>query len=550
MFRKGNAFDPIEAFYVNRSAVFRGGTLLVVAIAAFGWGGIEPLNMVVVEARQGDAAAFCRMVIALFPVMLALVILCLSEKISPSFRQMCLLLSVGALMVAAVDVWFHSLDPDEPAHLFFVYEIHSGMVPYRDFFSIRHLFMHWLLSPLLGWMDGDLSIFWIVRGIMFMCMLAALAVAGRIVGWAGGRPVGVWLFLPASSLFVYGSIEFRGDPPVTVLCLLALWYLLQERPLLGGLLLGLAYLILQKAVMYGTAIALGCLLGGVAWRSVVVFISVAVVVSLAYPVWALAMGIWKDYFTCVYRCSAGFAATYIESGGLWRNHLILSLKDEFSASPLLLLAVLYGAWLLVRKGTPQRGLPWVAFISLFILFILNLGWKNYLLFAFAVLGILAAVGWSWFSPAERTLAGVAPDIVGLLVASLGLLQWAADPPPGVDLTRAEFVLQHLPRGETVYSEEHLAHPVFRRNAIYYGNSQLRYSEMFGDRGPRGDPADLTQLLKGYPPGALVIPSQARLKRALKMLEGAGIKYREAGYGVFLRVKPPLGTYNYNKRSKL
>ena len=109
------------------------------------------------------------------------------------------------------------------------------------------------------------------------------------------------------------------------------------------------------------------------------------------------------------------------------------------------------------------------------------------------------------------------------------------------------MLRELPEEETIYSEIHYAHPLFRVNASYYGNAQLRYSQMIGDRGPRGNPADLSLLLDGLPPGAVVIRTKKRREHALELLRTKGWEYRDAGMGLYLRVEPPLGSLSENAK---
>jgi hypothetical protein len=173
------------------------------------------------------------------------------------------------LVLVATSVQFNQLtsrgiDPDELEHLHAAYCVHRGMVPYRDFFEHHTPALYYVVQPLFQ-LDG-LSVLWGGRLLMWFCSLGTLcftALAGRRIAGTNAGLLAAAL-LAWSSIFFAKGIELRPDVPATLLLTIALWLCVTQaeraswrRGIISGLLLGLATLFTQKAVVPASGIVLG-----------------------------------------------------------------------------------------------------------------------------------------------------------------------------------------------------------------------------------------------------------------------------------------------------
>lgn len=191
-----------------------------------------------------------------------------------SSSQISSVLLVSALLVPVAAQLFQiprrGIDPDELEHLHAAYCVHLGMIPYRDFFEHHTPALYYLVQPLFQFDEG-LPVLWGGRLLMWFCSLGTLWVTflvGRLIAGTNGGLLAAAL-LAWTSIFFAKGIELRPDVPATLLLMIALWYCVRQsesaswrRWCIPGILLGLATLFTQKAIVPAIGAAIGLFAAG------------------------------------------------------------------------------------------------------------------------------------------------------------------------------------------------------------------------------------------------------------------------------------------------
>lgn len=472
-----------------------------------------------------------RFVLCLVPILLVPLAF-LKDKTRPYLLWLLPLLGLAILL----DATFGGRDPDEPAHLRMCWLMGEGWMPYRDFFTVRNLLWHALCIPWVQWMEGNLQVIVVARVIMLVATLGIFALLVPICKHGKCHPLVTFLVLGVP-FFPWATVEFRADPPMTLLLMGSLWALARERPLLAGALSGVGYLMLQKAAIHGFAMGVGILVSGFGWRFLLQYSLGAVVVSSLHFLWAWACGVWSEYYYCTFVCSATFAG-YHQRTPLLDGLPVLVFSEEFIHFPVFMLAAAVGCLLWWRSGCKfQRFLAVCLFVDFGLVVLTKLGYKNYLIFTMLLLALSAARAFQYavtHAP-ESPLEKAYPYLIVLLVMSVGALRWSAFPPASIQYDTAQMLLERLPPEETYYGDGwqgSLSSPIFRANPTYYSHMQSAFRGLFDKmqlQTPDYPPAELEVLVKN-PPGAFV--AEEPLTRAL--LERMGENYVQVSEGVYLR----------------
>lgn len=278
----------------------------------------------------------------------------------------------------------HALGADEFEHLHFAWLVGQGQVPYRDFFEHHHPLLWAALAPLAHWGPQSLDVALIAR-LLFVAvaLLTAIGVgsiaarlhASSTDGEGSARAIGPWAAAAWLSLGpVQASIaQVRPDP--WMVCALV-WSL---RLALGrgarsafsaGVLFSIAFLLLQKAVLFLPVLCLAAWL----WprpervrRALHFFAGGAVPIALAALALAAtgAFGAWWDWAVVFNRTAPPLDGTWYLRG-LW------SWRKAASHANALALAIAAGAalWLGFRAQGPRRWFLSVGALTLLALQVL------------------------------------------------------------------------------------------------------------------------------------------------------------------------------------
>jgi 4-amino-4-deoxy-L-arabinose transferase-like glycosyltransferase len=182
-------------------------------------------------------------------------------------------LVIGAALL--MQVRSRGIDPDELEHLHAACAVSWGKVPYRDFFEHHAPGLYYVLQPILRVTGTELPALWWSRLLMWVAGMATLALTGAMAyRVAGGRAALVApTLLSCTTIFFWKSVEVRPDVPAALLLTLAACILIRHwrrapslAALLVGLLLGLATLLTQKAIVPAAAMILAQIVAQVIWR--------------------------------------------------------------------------------------------------------------------------------------------------------------------------------------------------------------------------------------------------------------------------------------------
>ncbi len=518
--------------------------LLLLAVAWLALQAPELINLAVFHWRSQTPGAGWRLCLSLVPLLGSLGFLAGSEKVSPVWRGRLLLGAVVCLGLRGLHLVFNSLDPDEPVHLHIAWQLGQGLIPYVDFMTVRHMLLHGLWSPLMVVMEGNLSVIPLTKFLFWCLMGGTVWLLGLIAKELGADPWAAAILVLCLPNFVWASVEFRADPPANFLALLALLFLLRGRPEGAGASVGTAFLMIQKAGVHGVCLGLGGLLAGRSVRFLLRLTGVALAVASLHFLIPYSLGFGSDYLRCCYL----YPNAFLGGRGIEKNPAWLVFWLTTKNFPLHFLAGVVGFGICLKPGSNpgRRQLAGTALTAALSLYLMGVAWKNWTLFATCCLTLVAALGWTTLvGRDQKGLAASVPTVVLLMMASMSLFHWAAQPPQGLDLSGPQAALERTAPDQTYHGEDNLGNlynPLFRHNASYFGITQSAYDLMVRRAEPerRFLPLDLEPLVAS-PPKTMVIEKQQRLQEILRAMERAGVAYER--YDQHLWVRRDRGSSN-------
>jgi 4-amino-4-deoxy-L-arabinose transferase-like glycosyltransferase len=371
--------------------------------------------------------------------------------------------AIAAIGLAARIVYSRRLpfDTDEPQHLYVVWALLQGWVPYRDFFDNHTPLFHLLAAPAVAALGERPDILlWARLGMVPLVAFLLCAVYRTGAALFSAR-TGLWAAAIVSLLpaFFLPSVQFRADVLWAALWMtcLALWAsgdLRPPRAFALGVLVGLTCAASIKTVLLVATFAAACVLGrlldprGAAapraapgWGSLAAFAAGATAVFALVIGACAALGALPQLIECVLRHN--FASVV-----LWRHRLLRTLLfvttlplvcfagrsilshaplDERRPAILFLSTALYFTTLhsFVPLVPPQSFLPFYPpFLLLLVAYVLEplrgmrLARRGAALLAVAAAGELALL--CWVSPPWRNRTGfdiaLVADVLRLTVA--------------------------------------------------------------------------------------------------------------------------------------
>jgi len=153
------------------------------------------------------------------------------DEVSRTGREISLWIRVSwfVWLLLGLRLTVRGFDPDELEHLHAAFCLHSGQIPYRDFFEHHAPALYWLAQPALFLTGPRLTVLWILRlGMWLLATLAVLAttrIARRVL--TGPAATVVPGLLLGSSVFFAKGVEFRPDIPAMLLLVVALEKVMQ-----------------------------------------------------------------------------------------------------------------------------------------------------------------------------------------------------------------------------------------------------------------------------------------------------------------------------------
>lgn len=125
---------------------------------------------------------------------------------------------------------FHqTLQNDENEHLYDAYMIFKGLSPYTDFFEHHNPLMWYLTAPLFIFFENDISIYYVLRFFMFVCII----ITGLFI-YKISQKLKLPIFYSLMAIcFYFGfdyvkltGIQIRPDTPMALSTTIAFYYIL------------------------------------------------------------------------------------------------------------------------------------------------------------------------------------------------------------------------------------------------------------------------------------------------------------------------------------
>lgn len=513
----------------------------LVLLALFSvWGAWVTRNQLCVAfVSASDPTSILRFAATLVPLLLAVALLLFAGSLDGRKQTACLGVALVLQVLAMTDTAAHFIDPDEPVHLHYAWNLSQGLLPYRDFVSIYHHFWHLLMVPVMRMMADDLRVVYLAKGITVLTTLAAIGVAGAVGRRLGAHPLHVALCALSIGAVRAAATETRPDPFCLLLILLAVLCLQADSAVRAGLCVGTAYLVTQKSLLYGAALGAGYVMSRCKARDFARFVATAVAVSSLSFLIAALLGLLPDYWRGCYVYAAMFTR-YFAKVPFWHSNAVFVLLDEMQSSPLLWALAAIGAAKLLR-GSKELLVPTMFVVSIFNFLLGRIYYHQYTMVLHLLLAILAAVGMARFTSTsvEKTLGAASASFSLLVLTFVSLSGWSVAPSTSLDQTEATVALAATAPTDTYHGEDapgDYSSPIFRPQASYFDSlGQTMFSVVFHEAGyvpPEGEPLDMAWLPTS-PPKVMKFANKERERAALELLAGAGIFYR-AEKGLWVR----------------
>ena len=392
-----------------------------------------------------------------------------------------LAITLGCLAVIATHRVF---DPDELEAIHVGWNLSQGRMIYRDFFEHHHPLFYLLLAPLLAVLPQQAVTLVLLRGLNLVLAVGVLAlsfaVARRLFGVLAGLCAA--LLLATATIFIAKAIEVRPDNLQALCGLAGIALLIRhfDRPrwqtvLASGIMLGLAFLTLQKAVFLVTAVAavvgLRVVQRRAPWQDLVLLATGLGLAVLPSLVWLAATGTLRTFWAVCYTLN--LRQTYVADViSVMRTTpaVYTALGRSLGQSPLLWGCFAAALVATIRTGVPspdtrlRRELLFLCSISIGWVIVFNKYYLQYYLPALPLIAVLAAgtVVQIVRTHSVPALSFMAATVVGTMFVAVDEARRSAI---DHDLARVASVLAATRPGDVVVDGSN-AFNVFRESADY------------------------------------------------------------------------------------
>ena len=381
-----------------------------------------------------------------------------------------LLLGSTALIFLLGQVRYFDHDEFEALHT--AWKMFSGEVIYTDFLQHHHPFLYYLLQPLyhlfgagvpviLAARVGAAALLTLTLGVTYL--IAFELYRDRLIALTSA------FFLAGLALYVDKMLEVRPDVPMSLLALLGTYCVLRAQRTrqrwllaLGGLLFGLAFMFLQKAIVLlfavGVVLLARLFTRQLRFGDLLVFGGAVLVPVLPYAFHLLATGRLETFLFYNFT----FNTLYYRLRGWEFYKLIDNVSTLYKYNVIVVALFLYAAFFL-----PKKRLEWelLVFVAGVLGFTLLTGRHNpqYYILAFPFMAVLAARAfWGVLRPRPAVAALLLLVIVyGTLDRDYGYLVAGSGTNAG-QLEQVERVLALTEPGDYVY-DGNVTFNLFRRD---------------------------------------------------------------------------------------
>jgi hypothetical protein len=337
----------------------------------------------------------------------------------------------------------HVLEYDEAIRMDLVRNIQRFGLPLRslgsqgifDFDHINHLYLY-LLSLYVGPSEGGiLAARWMTVLFALTSVALTFAIGCRLSDWVGGGTAA--MLLAVHPFFALYGFFVREEVPMVTALLGGLWLLLENRMLGAGILLAVAALCREMAILFTSCCAVYVWWRGRgAWHKGWLNLSALVVpTALAWASWALWA--WKlspaAFKATIQRWLNSAAAAHLLDPrarvgmGDWAQQLIFDLLGPAIAVGMVM-ALMKTLTNLKGRLTPERALLWgYAFLSLSLSFAIRLKEPRHWIALVPVATLLIGVSLDWRGLVNRIRCHPAQPTRFVLVAATLLFFLLASP---------------------------------------------------------------------------------------------------------------------------
>lgn len=146
---------------------------------------------------------------------------------------------------------YSSLSADEFVFARHIYE-YTFHLPYRDFPPYKTVLGYYLLSVPMYFSQGIFATLINIKAEIVFLNLIFIGIVSRIARrlFNFKAVLLTWLLVLSNQLFLIYSADLRVDMLTGWLCLLSILYVMQNRVILGGIFISIAFLVSQKAIWY------------------------------------------------------------------------------------------------------------------------------------------------------------------------------------------------------------------------------------------------------------------------------------------------------------
>jgi uncharacterized membrane protein len=174
-------------------------------------------------------------------------------SLNPRLERGTKIILFASIAVRAFLTFHRALGPDEFQHLHNAWMIHLGFLPYRDFWDNHTPLMPYLLAPILSAIGEGTGAVLVARAILSITGLGILWIVYKITKTLLDKSTALIAItlLSISEIFLQKSIEVRPDQMLVLFWMGSVWMCIRIPPryLIGGVLLGIAFLFSPKALL-------------------------------------------------------------------------------------------------------------------------------------------------------------------------------------------------------------------------------------------------------------------------------------------------------------
>lgn len=390
-----------------------------------------------------------------------------------------LFLAAGSVLTL---IYFRGFNHDELEHIHSAWYVSNGYHPYKDFFQ-NHNWAYWaLMAPIIDLFGDSISTILLLRffnGIFAFGIIYGTYLVAKDLSDSSMFGVLSVCILLSLDLFIGTAIEIRPDVPQVFFGVLSFWLFLRglrrmnwKDFLLSGLMLGLSFVFLQKAIFLvgGMSILMLTRLFKKSTSIVhgITFFSVALIPVLLSLIYLLNHDLLNDYVITNVQVNANRLNTFSP---------FRIIKRAFLENSVLYTLIVISNWYFALKRGTEKELRYIAFINIFLFVSLFLNQRphsqNFLqLLPFSAILVTQLIANSW-RKSGRPLSLITVIILIFSLYELSINLWGLKKKNNLKkLELIDFVLINSTEEDHIY-DGNIQFNVFRKDVHYFWYSVNR-----------------------------------------------------------------------------